>query len=143
MFDIQAWAKEFFQKANTPMDKETSELFLQMVMIENVNTFTTPNEIKQQFLYQVIDKRAEFIGLELSEPAKTFLMFLTKSPGTAVMYLYALRSKFNSVNISNIAETFPVGFLSESSLEEMWDKQKGFVNQENVDNCLDRNFEFN
>lgn len=85
----------------------------------------------------MIEKRAEYIGLEVSDQAKVFLMFETKSPGTAVMYLYALRSKFTSVTMNDLANVFPNGFPTEDTLEKMWDKQKGYTYNDSVDNYLD------
>jgi hypothetical protein len=137
MFNMQAWADEFFQQPAVPMSNQMSEIFMQMMFVEQDPTPKKIPEIEAQFLYQVIDKRAEYIGLELTNPAKIFLMFQTKSPGTAVMYLYALRTRYKSVSMGTIANMFPMGFPSEDSIEKMWDKQKGHVNGENVDNCLD------
>jgi hypothetical protein len=135
---MKAWIQEFFQKANTPMDNETSQIFMKMLFLE-----ASPNDVnlqpfQSQFLYQVIEKRAEHIGLNLSVPAKIFLMFLTKSPGSAVMYLYAIRSKTNIASMQTIASLFPVGFVAEHEMEKLWDKQKGHTyNDKNVDNYLD------
>lgn len=136
MFDLRAWTEEFISKANTPMDKDTSYLFMQMLMSENNENFTV-EPVKNEFMYQMIEKRAEYIGLELSNPAKVFLMFLTRSPGTAVMYLYAIRSKVNKANMQDLTNIFPMGYLSEAELETMWDKQKGYNCDVKADNCLD------
>ena len=136
MFNMQNWTKKFFEQARSPMSKDVANIFFKMLMSDSNNSFdVTP--IKGQFLYQVIESRAEHIGLKLSDATKVFLMFLTQSPGTAVMYLYALRSKTQSVTMQDIAEYFPMGFLSEEQVETLWDKQKGFNCDEKVDNCLD------
>jgi len=124
MFNMQAWSNEFFQQPTQPMSKEMSEIFLRMMFMEQEQQKVKIPQIQSQFLYQIIDKRANYIGLELSEPAKIFLMFETKSPGTAVMYLYALRSKFTSVTMGNIADMFPMGFPTEPTLHKIWEKQK-------------------
>lgn len=136
MFNMQSWANEFIAKAKEPMSKQMSQIFLQMMMAEGENNFSL-EQLKGEFMYQIIDKRSEYIGLQLSEPMKVFLMFMTRSPGTAVMYLYALRTKVKKANMQNFAEVFPMGYLSETDLEEMWDKQKGFACEEKIDNCLD------
>lgn len=136
MFNMQYWANEFISKAKEPMNKQMSHIFLQMMMAEGENNFSL-EQLKGEFMYQIIDKRAEYIGLQLSEPVKVFLMFMTRSPGTAVMYLYALRTKVKKANMQNLAEIFPMGYLNELDLETMWDKQKGFACEEKIDNCLD------
>jgi hypothetical protein len=137
MFNIQAWADEFFKQPTVPMSNQMSEIFLRMMFMEQDPAPKKIPEIESQFLYQVIDKRAEHIGLELSKPAKIFLMFQTHSPGTAVMYLYAFRTKYKSVNMGTIANMFPMGFPSEDSLQVMWDKQKDYLNDGRSYNCLD------
>lgn len=136
MFNMQSWSNEFVSKSNTPMTKDLMKVFMQMAFSEGDDNFSI-EDIKKEFLYQIIDKRAEFIGLTLSEPAKIFLMFMTKSPGTAVMYLYALRQSFKKVGMNEITQLFPMGYLNEESLGEMWDKQKGYICDEKMDNCLD------
>ena len=141
MFNMQSWSDKFVSNAKTPMSHELSKIFMQMAFSEGDDNFSI-EDIKKEFLYQIIDKRAEFIGLTLSEPAKIFLMFMTKSPGTAVMYLYALRQSFKNVGMNEITNLFPMGYLSEESLGNMWDSQKGQACGESFDNCLD-NYKFN
>lgn len=136
MFDLRAWTEEFISKANTPMNQDVSYMFMQMLLSEDSQSFTT-EPVKNEFLFQMIEKRAEHIGLELSNPAKVFLMILTRSPGTAVMYLYAIRSKVNKANMQDLANIFPMGYLSETELQKMWDKQKGYNCNVKADNCLD------
>ena len=136
MFDFNAWAEEFLSQPTQPMSNETSHLFLAMVLGEKGDG-DLPSQITEQFLYQVIEARAKHIGLDITPQAAVFLMFLTKNPGSAVMYLYAMRSRGTTLNMDTIANNFPMGFLTEETLSKMWDKQKGYVNDVKVDNCLD------
>lgn len=135
-FDFQAWADDFLGSPQKPLSEEMSYCFLNMLTFENTKS-EIPDEVKNKFLYKVIDGRARQIGLDITNPAKVFLMFLTKSPGAAVMYLYALRSKGVSCSMDSIADLFPAGFPSEAALEDLWDQQKGASNGVPVDNCLD------
>lgn len=137
MFDIQAWSDEFFKQPTEPLSRQLSDVFLRMSMMEDQQQKLNIPEIQTQFLYQIIDTRAKHIGLHITDPAKVFLMFQSKNPGTAVMYVYALRSKFTSVNVGTLAQMFPFGFLKEEGLQKMWDKQKGHPYGMKVDNCLD------
>jgi hypothetical protein len=137
MFDINAWSDEFFKQPTERLSEQMSRIFLDMSLNEEKQQKINIPAIQTQFLYQVIEKRAQHIGLKLSEHAKMFLMFQSKSPGTAVMYLYALRSKVTSVDMGTLAQMFPMGFLKEEGLEKMWDKQKGHPYGMKVDNCLD------
>lgn len=136
MFNLESWSNDFFAQAKTPMTQQQSQVFMNMFLSEGDEQFTIP-EVENSFMYQVIDKRAEFMGLELTKPTKMFLMFLSESPGTAVMYLSAIRQKTNQVSMETLTTLFPVGFVSNEVLDELWDKQKGFANEEKVDNCLD------
>lgn len=136
MFDMQSWASEFVSKATQPLDKMANNVFNQMIIAEGESAFSL-EQLKNEFMYQIIDKRAQYIGLEMSEPAKVFLMFMSRNPGSAVMYLYAIRTYMKRVTMQDLARVFPMGYLNESSLEEMWDKQKGYFCDEKIDNCLD------
>lgn len=136
MFDMKKWSNDFFDNANQPMSKEVSTIFMNLIMAERKQDLNF-EPVKKEFLYQLIEKRAEFIGLKMNDAVKVFLMFLAQSPGSAVMYLYALRNKTSNVDMQILADFFPVGFLSEKALSNMWDAQKGSYCGEKVDNCLD------
>ncbi len=56
--------------------------------------------------------------------AVAFLTYLSGKPGTAVMYLAAIQSKYDELTMENIAYSFPNGFLSEGDLSELWEAQK-------------------
>lgn len=135
MFNFQSWSEEFLQKANEPMSKELTGVFLKVFQMEESNV--SMPEAQDQFMYKLIDQRAKFIGLDMTEASKVFLMLLAQSPGSAVMYLYAMRSKATYVDMKILTELFPVGFLSSIDMEIMWDKQKGYNCEEQFDNCLD------
>lgn len=136
MFNIQDWSKKFISLGKEPMNEQLSMVFMNMMLQDDDKNFKAP-ELEGQFLYQVISKRAEHMGIEISVPATIFLMFLTQSPGSAVMYLSALRSQKKLVNMNVIADMFPMGFVSAKDMETMWDAQKGHIHQQKVDNCLD------
>lgn len=137
MFDVNKWSDQFLKAATEPMSEKLSGVFINMLMSEGQN-IDIP-EIKGQSIYQMIDKRSEYLGLEISEPAKIFLMFLSKgSPGNAVMYLSALGAKNTKVDMNVVADLFPMGFVPKNDLDKLWDAQKGHVNQQSGDNCLDQ-----
>lgn len=140
MFNINTWSDNFFSKLNSEMDKELTEIFIRLLMLEKEEDMKG-NPFKNEFLYQVISKRAESIGLKINEQTIVFLMYLCKTPGSAIMYLYALRTKIKELTMEKLTLTCPNGFVSEKDLSELWDMQKGINNGEKVDNCLDF-FEF-
>jgi len=123
---FKKWCTQFDKCKNEPMTDGLSNVFIKLTMLEMENGGIPP-ELKTQFLYNVIEKRAEYIGLKLNEYVKAFLTCLVNTPGGAVMYLYYLKSKIKSeVNISllEISMVFPMGFLSDLESHELWDLQK-------------------
>lgn len=135
MFNINDWATKFFNQPTEAMSSDLSGVFFRMMMVDG-EPVDIP-QLKEEFLYKVIESRAKHIGLELSDSAKIFLMFLCQSPGNVVMYLCALRSKEKRVDMAVLTNYFPMGFPNENSLGDLWDAQKGYVNGEKCDNCLD------
>lgn len=131
-FDFNKWAADFLSKAKEPCD---GRAFLQLVFLEKEWT-QCPSEL-QTFIYKVIDKRSKSIGLDLSISVKIWFSMIVKTPGEAVMYLYALRSKTEKCDMSTLAKVFPEGFLSDADLSLMWDAQKGSASAVACDNCLD------
>lgn len=127
------WAEEFITALTKPMDTQTTKVFLMCCMAEAQNK-EIGQELKEEFMYKIIDKRAQFIGLTMTEPVKMMLCVLCNSPGTAVMYVYVLRyfqvnAKLDVINTEDIAALFPWGFPTESELGRLWDLQKdGGVN---------------
>ena len=121
--EFEDWVTKFMAVEREPMSKEISEIFLMTTMGEMADK-PLPDEAKNEFMYKVISGRSASIGLSLTDWAKAFLMYLTQSPGSAVMYMYALRSKGKDFNMSKLANMFPAGFLTEESMELMWNDQK-------------------
>lgn len=135
-FNLETWVDEFLQQPQQRMDTELTKVLLTLTFME-IDQAPLPPETLTNFSYQIIDKRATYIGLDLTDYAKVLISSLVDSPGAAVMYLYVLRTKGKKHSVVNIVELFPFGFPTEDSLQRMWDKQKGHFNDEKVDNCLD------
>lgn len=136
MFDFNKWATEFRGRKNSPMSVEMTQTFFVLSLADVRREERHVPELENSFMYRLISSRAEYIGLTLTEPAKAFLTILCESAGTAVMYLYVLRSVAPAVNMTQIAETFPIGFLVEESLSEAWGAQKLEDGNNGLD-CLD------
>jgi hypothetical protein len=122
------WAIEFISALTIPMDTQTTKVFLMCCLAESQKK-ELPQELKEEFMYKVIDKHAQFIGLTMTEPVKMMLCVLCNSPGTAVMYVYALRylqvnAKLAAITTEDLAGVFAYGFPTESELERLWDLQK-------------------
>jgi hypothetical protein len=148
------WCEEFSKAKTEPMSDEITKVFLIAVISKRDGLSVTNKGIEDEFLYKVIDKRAEHINLKIDDYTKVFLMFLTKSPGTAVMFLYYLKYVVEKTKLSLNSEVFslqpnieidmerlsvlyPLGFPTESELERLWDLQKVSSEHNHSDNLLD------
>ena len=124
------WCKNFGDSEVEPMDDKLSEIFIKMNMMEmdQEKSMDIILKLSGEFLYQVIDKRSKHIGLNLNPYVITFLMFLSRSPGTAVMYIYYIKSKYVAadiiVDMHGLTMLFPMGFPTEEELSKLWDMQK-------------------
>ena len=123
------WYKTFMGSKTQPMTKDVSMIFIGSMMLELQGQVQKDPELSTFFVYKLLDKRAEFCGLDISEPAKEVLCAISGNPGTVVMYLYALRywqlTNYNKqITLAQLAEIFPIGFPTEDALHTAWDAQK-------------------
>ena len=86
-------------------------------------------ELSKDFLWQVLQKRADYYHLQYTVPVLAFVRYLCPNPGTAVMWVHALKrlqlKSENMIDITALAFAFPVGFPKEEDLHKLWDEQKG------------------
>lgn len=123
---FEEWCTEFNEAEVEPMSDNLSKAFLITAMAEMRNG-AVPSSLEKSFIYQVLDKRAEFIGLKLNKYAKVLLTLIADRPGTIVMYLCYLKSKQDpgtEFTCEQLARTFPMGFPTDKALEKLWDSQK-------------------
>lgn len=123
---FEEWCAEFGEAEVEPMSENLSKAFMVVTMAEMHNG-DVPS-LEKSFIYQILDKRAEFIGLKLNKYAKVLLALLADRPGTIVMYLYYLKryqmTIDSAITIGQIANIFPFGFPTEQALNKLWDSQK-------------------
>ena len=124
----KTWSIGFLTLATAPMSQGLSGVFIQCSMAESQN-LPAIAEVAKTFQYQIIDKRAESIGLKMTDALKMLLSAIVGSPGEAVMYVYALLywqqyNELEQVDIEALSIAFPFGFPTESELERAWDVQK-------------------
>jgi len=126
-----------------PMNEEDTTLLMQLLMAKK--GITMP-ENKKPFLMQVIEKRIKHCFQYKIEDMRLlmFLMVITVSPGTAVMYLTYLQywcKKHNckELDLEKLCDIFPMGFPEESELKKIWDGQKVIRDKQKggSDNLLD------
>lgn len=117
------WRTAFESQKQKPMEADIGELLLACVTGEK-ESIPMPDEFKTEYLFSLVTKRANMIGLKISDPLCLFLSFLCSTPADAVMYLYALRARTEEASIHSLCEMFPDGFPSEESMQAVWDLQK-------------------
>jgi len=117
------WRTAFESQKQEPMEADIGDLLLSCLIGEK-ESIPMPDEIKEEYLFRLAAKRADAIGLKISEPLCLFLCFLCSTPADAVMYLYALRARTEEASIHSLCEMFPDGFPSEESMQAVWDLQK-------------------
>jgi hypothetical protein len=114
------------------MSLKKSENFVLCTMAE-INKTPLPEEMRNIFAYQVLDKRLEaMIGQDVVTPwAKVFVSNLCDRVGTVVLYAAALgtmykQNGFRTVdfNVLTRRHYFGNGFPTVKSLEAIWDRQK-------------------
>lgn len=121
---FNVWLEQFFAEVE-PMEPEVTEILMKSFQIEVDNTAPF-DELLSTFEYQLIDKRARFLQMQLTPALIAFLMYLCGSPGNCVMFLSAIRVKAttNNVSISRLCEIFPNGFPTKARMSVLWDLQK-------------------
>lgn len=142
----QDWTDKFLAlgKAQNvqPMSPEQSKVFISMNFLERDEQGAkgVAADLNKDFLWNVIQKRADLYKLKYTIPMLVFVRFLCNSPGTAVMWVHALKrleqkTPTGTVTLETLAHAFPVGFPKDADLHAMWDAQKGLG--DSVDNYLD------
>ena len=118
---MDEWLKLFFSKPRYEMSERHTRLFVGLTISE---TPEPPPALQEEFVYKVIETRAQAMFKQISWQAMAFLTILTANPGKAIMYLTAIKSKQVDLTMATLAYTFPDGFLSNEDLDALWVAQK-------------------
>lgn len=148
-FDLNVWTAQF-KAALTQALPESYHRFVEMLAFEDTmlyhqetRHFVVDNPlleaVSEEFAYRVAMARARALGRELSPRLGAVLTVIANSPGEIVMYVSALHALYPkevlTARLFQEMSNFKV--LSDESSGKVWDAQKGIVNGEQVDNCLD------
>jgi hypothetical protein len=128
-FDMDVWI-EYLDKCVKHTMTETEGMVYMSCLL---NVEGMPEELKKQFLYQVIEKRAAYLGLNPDPAFVGFLALILKSPGESTMFLSALKYKDLMCNADDCAKLFPDGFPTDVEWSVLWDKQKTPAGQNGLD----------
>lgn len=88
------------------------------------------NDIREEKLYQLIDRRSTWLDLNMEDRLKIFLVFLCENPAHNSIYQHACwniacASGFkNPVTLTDFCSTFGDGFPTEQAMSDFWTKQK-------------------
>ncbi len=140
---VEKYFCEPFDKAQrVPMSKESTEFLMWLLRSEKLRDFT---EKKKPFIMKVIESRLKtWFSFSIRDSRLTlFIAIISKTPGTAIMYLTYLqywckKNETEEIDLNKFCrEIFPMGFLSKEDLEKIWDGQKVLREKEGSDNLLD------
>jgi hypothetical protein len=134
---LKPWADEYLAGAQISMSEELSHAFLSIHMLK-LQDKGLPTSLMESFMFQVIYKRAVFLGLKPNQYAVALIACICRSPGSAVMFLSAISYAAKELTLDSITSMFPMGYPSEEFMSYMWDKQKGQHFNLPYDNMLDK-----
>ena len=116
------WCEEFFAAKTEPMDETLRELTMKSLMAELHMNMENP--FKDMPLFQMVEKHAKAMELQATVPAMIVITCLAMKPGSILMYLSAIRSKTDVLNMEYICKTWPTGYIPEDELQRLWELQK-------------------
>lgn len=114
------------------MDKTTSNLFCLLIQ-PNLRLETEQHiqqDVSDQFLFKVMEKRAAFMQLNINWRVIVFLSIaVCNSPADSSLYLHAIHAYMKERNIeqftmNDLAYMFPNGFPDQAELSKAWAAQK-------------------
>lgn len=139
------WTDKFLalgkSKDILPMTNKQVETFISMDFLERDKTAQAGvlDDLKNNFGWNVIQKRADLYKLKYSVPMLVFVCTLCDSPGKAVMWVHALKrleqKLGREVGMTELAHAFPMGFPIDPALHALWEAQKAIGGAK--DNYLD------
>ena len=128
--------KEWLNQAKTaetePMDEQLANVFTTIV----VGVQTKEEELNQHILetiseeqsYRVVSARLKYLGFESTPSLLATVVMVCDSVGELVMYAHILAStdieKSKKLDIHNLIEVFPTGFLTSKAKSVLWGAQK-------------------
>jgi hypothetical protein len=137
----ELFAKKFEQLNKYPMDNETSEIFVKLILSKN-SSFEIP-EGEKPFIYKLLEKRISVVhDYKVDDRVLLFLSWICKSAGVGVMYCWYLQYEsknrcVNEITFEIFVDLFASGFPSEDALQKIWDEQKVNTKGNLSDNLLD------
>jgi hypothetical protein len=137
----ELFAKKFEKLNKYPMDNETSEIFVKLILSKDSQYEIPDNE--KPFLYRIMENRISVVhDYKVDDRVLLFLSFICPSAGVGVMYCWylqyeAFKRGIDIITFEIFADIFGSGFPSEDALHKLWDEQKVKRQEMGSDNLLD------
>lgn len=119
-FNMTEWVDMFVKAAKRPMSEEE----MLVMMAATLDPEWMPEGVQEDFMYQVISKRAEAMGLNPEPACVLFLSLLLTKPGESSMYCSVFLNRGLDLTMKNLTDLFPDGFPTDAELSELWNLQK-------------------
>ena len=113
------------------LDQQQMEILITLLQLPQDKIDEMYDDIKSKhWLLAVLERRLDHIDCKLDKASILLISLSCSTPGAAVMYAYYVVYKMKEEGINELSidrlclDIFPIGFFSEESLHEYWDKQK-------------------
>lgn len=137
---FQDWFEFVKRSPKVIMSQQDAHIFAACALGDGHEDFP-PEAVKSTPFWQAVTSRADWMDIQVSNGVATFIAATARSFGDIVILLSILKGahvfdgKSKSVNMTDLTYLFPVGFPA--NMPELWDMQKGYVNELALDNVLD------
>jgi len=140
----EKFCKVFDNLQKHPMTQELSKAMISLLFADPTKPIP---KLTAEFLFRLITKRVEIcFTFKITDwRLTTFLMFLSETPGNAVMYLTYLQYWCKKHNVKELdinifcESIFPWGFPSKDDMLKLWDDTKVYNREgsSDSDNLVD------
>lgn len=138
---IEKYFCEPFEKApRLPMNEENSQYLIQLLLTKAT---TEIPEKEKPFLIKVIESRLNAFSYVIKDGRLIlFIAIISRTPGTAIMYLtylqyWSKKHDCREIDLEKFCYIFPEGFPNKNELSQIWNGQKVHTDGIGSDNLLD------
>jgi len=113
-----------------PMNEDLSRLLMVLLMAKPAQIESMENDVCAVFLYRVIAKRVEVLGIRVETAVMIFIMFASSSPADAVMFIHSLWMRAREtdptveITLADFCKMYAEGFPNGAAKLEAWNAQK-------------------
>lgn len=144
------WAEGFSNALQSregaiPLDKDRMKVLFLCLQLDNLGEdldTASLQELRKEFVWQLVESRSEYLELNITNTAKLFIADAFCNPADIVMILSALYWKKSKelievIDTATIVDLMPWGLPSEDTKKLHWDAQKVEREGFESDNLLD------